>query len=126
MRAVITALIILLFIAMYNLYVLNTLRHYLVIESDELKKILFHGAWALTALPLLIMGNSNNKSDLEIELRKMAQFVYAWTLSVILVNNMGWFKYPFYQIFAFNGVVFVVVLLLTINAYKHGLFNDGR
>src|SRR4051812_19680067 len=112
MRAAITALLTIIFIASYNIYIYSGLCGF---TDPFLRKAAIYSIFAFFILPLLIMGNCNNKSSLEIEFRKIAQMIYAVVTFLIIVNQFGILKDPIKFLFVFNGITFAFISLVVLN-----------
>lgn len=74
---------------------------------------------------LLLMGNSNRKNELEIELRRFAFGSFASYLIINVLHGIGYITNPFEIVYLFNGLNFVIVSLILYNASKYG-FLHGR
>lgn len=123
MRSIITALITLLFITSYNAYVYSGLMGF---TDVFMRKAVIYFIFSIFVLPLLAMGNSNKKSSIEIEFRKIAFLIYLVVSSMIIINQFGVIKNPINFLLVFNGLTFAFICMVLISAYRHGIFKNGR
>ena len=124
MRAIGTAIYTLLFIVLYNLYMVF-LKHDILTDVFMKKAYMYFVVLVITA-PLLIMGNSNNKSIIEIEIRKIAEFIYIATILTIILNQFGLFVNPINNILLFNGINIVIISIILISGGRHGYYKKKK
>lgn len=120
MRSLVTVLLNIAFIITYDVYVY--LRSIGLLTDKFMQKAYMYGIILMFTAPLLIMGNSNQKTELEIELRKIAQLTYILVLLTIIINQFGVFTNPIYSVMLFNGINLVLLAIISINLYRYGYF----
>lgn len=120
MRSLVTVLLNIGFVLAYDVYVY--LRSIGMLTDKFMQKAYMYSIILLFTAPLLIMGNYNGKTQLEIELRKIAQLTYILVILTIIVNQFGVFTNPIYSVMLFNGINFVLLAIISINLYRYGFF----
>lgn len=123
MRSLITSLIAVTFMLGYNGYLL-AVGNGLLIEM-HIKKVCMYSLIGFFTLPLMLMGNSNKKSKMEIEFRNMAIMYYTVVLLIIVINQFGVLNDPRKFIFTFNGLNIALIGCLTISFLRHGYFRKS-
>jgi len=97
-----------------------------MLTDKFMQKAYMYGIILMFTAPLLIMGNSNEKTGLEIELRKVSQLTYILVLLTIIINQFGFFTNPVHSVMLFNGINLVLLAIVSINLYRYGFFKRRK
>lgn len=124
MRELITGIVTLLFIVSYNIYVLDS--QFVFFDCIPCKKTMLTTALGVFVISLIMLGNHNRKTAMEIDLRR---FAFGSFLTYCVINILH-YQYiitnPFKLIYLFNGANFAIILLILYNAHKFGFLKNGR
>lgn len=118
-RSIITGLLGLAFIASHNLY--------LYVIEHNLLDITYYRGWysaelVLFVMPLLLMGNSNIKSQREIQFRCIVYIAVSIVMAIIVLNTFNLIPLPHLQVYYFNGITFAYTLYALLFSDKNGNF----
>jgi len=120
MRSLITSLIAVTFMLGYNGYLLAIGNG--ILDEQHMRKVAMYSLIGFFTLPLMLMGNSNKKSKMEIEFRNMAMMYYAVVMGIIIINQFGVLNDPRKFMYTFNGLNIALIGCLTISFLRHGYF----
>jgi membrane-associated HD superfamily phosphohydrolase len=120
MRSLLTLVVNIVFLIGYDVYVY--LRANGLLTDRFMQKAYMYSVILLLTAPMMLMGNSNKKNGLEIELRKIAQFTYISILLTIIINQFGILENPIHSVLLFNGINIVLLVIIGVNLYRHGFF----
>lgn len=120
MRSLITSLIAVTFMLGYNGYLLAVDEG--IVADLHMKKVAMYSLIGFFTLPLMLMGNSNKKSKMEIEFRNMAIMYYTVVMAIIIINQFGVLNDPRKFMYTFNGLNIALIGCLIISFLRHGYF----
>ena len=120
-RSIITGLLLLAFVCSHNLFLYCIQNNIL----DKLDQRAWYSAELLFfAMPLIFMGNRNDKSKSEVQLRNIFGLFLCLIMALIAFNN---FRFaPFLingivlQVVLLNGITFIYAILTLIFSDKNG------
>ena len=116
-RSVVTALLNLCLVASHNVYLFGIRAGYISVIDQ---RAFYSGELLAFSVPLIYMGNSNYKSDREIEFRKIGWLIVSVIMSFIILNRLGLIPLPHLQVYYFNGITFAYVLYALLFSDRSG------
>lgn len=120
MRSIVTLLLNVSFLLAYDIYVY--LRSEGMFTDKFMQKAFMYSLILAFTAPLMVMGNSNRKDNIEVELRKVSQLTYILVILTIIINQFGFFTNPIHSVMLFNGINLVLLAIVGINLYRYGFF----
>ena len=120
-RVTITALLLIAFVCSHNLY-LYCITNSIIDKLDA--KSWYSGELLFFVTPLIFMGNSNIKTELEVQVRKVYWLFLCLVTFLIAFNNFRFAPFTIngivLQMFMLNGITLVYAILSLILSDKNG------
>lgn len=117
-REKVTATLIVAFAILYDYYLVSGLNGWFL--DVFARKAYIYISTMIYCCSLIYMGNSNNKSKLEMSYRKIATGFFALFCLGVILNNLKLLSDPIYYCILFCSITIILVFFFIFKADKEG------